>query len=269
MTSQSSDPKSQYLARSREEEINQVGEIVLNHMQGVKQRPAETVARIGVEDLTRRGVQFITPHEKAEMDLCEQAGITKRLIAANGVEPLFADAQFGNVDALDPDDRAEQLNVIGKLKVLLVMSKRPRLVIVVGGVGCGKSHILSGLTNRKCQMGRRARYADARDLIDRARNDGAESVIRDLARVELLVLDEVPAALVTPFSIETIERLVDSRYRRRLDTVLAGNATPEKFCEALGPAVADRAREAGGFIVMNGRSVRGRLIDPVERHDAE
>ncbi len=70
-----------------------------------------------------------------------------------------------------------------------------RNVVLVGGTGTGKSHIAIGITRSVIRAGRKARFFNAVDLVNKLEAEmklGRGGRIADgLARVDLLVLDEL------------------------------------------------------------------------------
>jgi DNA replication protein DnaC len=70
-----------------------------------------------------------------------------------------------------------------------------RNVVLIGGTGTGKSHIAIGIARSVIRAGRKARFFNAVDLVNKLEADmklGRGGRIADgIARVDLLVLDEL------------------------------------------------------------------------------
>jgi DNA replication protein DnaC len=253
------DRRSEYLREARRLD-GEREKAALAKIQGwKKERRAETVTRIGVEDLTRRGVQVISPIESEEIARSEQDDLIRRLRQACGVASKFAGAKLS--DALPEQREAAKI-----LAGILEPSCTPRILIVAGDVGTGKSHLLSGLVLELVRRGQYAMYTDTRALIDLARDavcgrasESWRTIIARYIRARLVVFDEASAAVGTTFSVERLEQVIDERYRAGRDTILAGNAEPERFEAVIGARVVSRAREAGGVLIMRGEDLRGRL----------
>lgn len=163
--------------------------------------------------------------------------------------------------ALAGKEHARQ--VIGEL---LGQNHRPAgFVTLHGGYGCGKTHLLMSLVNGFRKIGVVSRYAILSDLLaDIRKRFGdervtAEDVIDATRNIRVLCMDEVDGVNLTSWARETINRLVDARYRARdeLLTVFAMNANPDNLPVDLG-YLASRIAE-GLVIEIPGPDVREAL----------
>ena len=125
----------------------------------------------------------------------------------------------------------------GVARGLLAMNDYPAgFVTFYGGVGRGKSHILKALVNGFRGVGAYARYVNAADLIQEIKDhfsDGnggivVEETIRHYRKVRVLAIDELDKVKLTEWTLQTLHRLLDTRYESAgLLTVLAMNTKPE------------------------------------------
>lgn len=79
-----------------------------------------------------------------------------------------------------------------------------------------------------------------------------------LARVPLLVIDEMQERVESEHEDKMLTNLIDKRYGSHLPTLLIANQTPEAFAKHVGPSVTDRMREGGAVLVCDWQSFRGR-----------
>jgi DNA replication protein DnaC len=235
------------------------------------ERRAERVLRIGVRDLTARGVEVLTPEEAAEAAMSTPEAVAARMMAVCKVPDLFLDAKLDDFECVPHDVMPAFRDATAKIKTLRQPCSRPRVVLLCGDVGLGKTHLCCALLLDLARAGQYVRFLDARAYITEATDaatgktaDPWSTILARYVRARLVVLDEVAAAIRTPFGQERVEELINARYNQRRDTILTGNATPEHFMNVVGDRVASRAREAG-FIVVNGQDMRGRLLDRPSR----
>lgn len=75
----------------------------------------------------------------------------------------------------------------------------------------------------------------------------------------LLVIDEIHARNETPWEDGLLTHIIDARYRKATkDTILISNLEAEAFKDNVGPSIADRITENGGYVIMDWESFRGR-----------
>jgi hypothetical protein len=135
-----------------------------------------------------------------------------------------------------------------------------------GAFGVGKSHLLKSLVNGFRVAGILAVYTRMADILAEVREtfgdqsrDSGEELIQRYGGYPVLAIDEVDRVNLTPWSSETLFRLLDSRYSRRarLLTVLATNADPHQGLGGL-EYLASRMKD-GTIIEVGGNDMRGVL----------
>ena len=148
---------------------------------------------------------------------------------------------------------------------------RPRLLArgavfaFVGTRGAGKTICACTLIQEHHAKGISAEYITAMGFFVRLKSTFSreaahteESLLRSLVAPKLLVIDEAQERSDSPWTDRLLNYLVDQRYQNDGDTILIANQTPEEFTASVGPTIADRAREAGGLLVFNWPSLRGK-----------
>ena len=85
-----------------------------------------------------------------------------------------------------------------------------------------------------------------------------ETIIADLVKYRLLVIDEVHEGNGREFEAGLFTAIIDARYRAMKDTILISNQDKAAFTAHVGPSVSDRMREGGGIISMKWESFRGK-----------
>jgi hypothetical protein len=77
----------------------------------------------------------------------------------------------------------------------------------------------------------------------------------------LLLLDDLAAERVTDWTSETLYRLVDARYARRLPTIVTTNASGQQIRDGLGERVASRLNGLGRIVTLDGPDRRAPTCD--------
>ena len=116
-------------------------------------------------------------------------------------------------------------------------------LIVIGPTGVGKSWIACALAHRACRDDRSVLYQRVPRMFDAlalARGDGRHArLLKTIARVELLILDDWGLATLTPDQGRDLLEIVDDRHGRG-STIVTSQLPVEHWHEAIAnPTVAD------------------------------
>lgn len=135
---------------------------------------------------------------------------------------------------------------------------------LLGPPGLGKTHILTAIVAATIKAGHTARYAVWPDVVTEVKNnfnlrreEERTDPLEALRTVDLLALDELalkPSA--SDFEAGLLFEVLDYRYRERLCTLAASNATKATIGASLGDRIADRLLECSPDIALVGASRR-------------
>ncbi len=136
--------------------------------------------------------------------------------------------------------------------------------LILGPAGVGKSHVCVALAVRAIEAGYtvlyRSAYDLAEDLAEAAATGTRRELIGRLARVDLLILEDLGARRLPPTAGEDLLEVFSRRYETGA-TLLTSNRPIEDFGTVLGDTVAagallDRFLHHAEIVQLSGRSYR-------------
>jgi len=137
-------------------------------------------------------------------------------------------------------------------------------VLLVGGPGVGKSHLAIALGLRVCQARRGVRFFHAPDLLDQLLAADAShrlgALLRELGRVDLLIIDELGYLPMDSRRANLFFQLVAARYTTG-SVVITSNAAFDRWGtvfgdEVIAAAILDRLVHYSHIFAINGLSYR-------------
>lgn len=144
-------------------------------------------------------------------------------------------------------------------------------VILLGGVGVGKTHLAIALTHAACLQGHTALFTSAVDIVNTlAAAQATGGVKREMARLVkpvLLVIDELGYLPIDKFGADALFQVISQRYERGSTLITSNRAFkhwPEIFNNdsTLTSALLDRLLHHAETVVIEGSSYRMR--EPIE-----
>jgi DNA replication protein DnaC len=137
-------------------------------------------------------------------------------------------------------------------------------IIFIGPTGVGKTGLASGLLLKALQNGYRALFIKAQDLFDEMyaslADRASRKLIRRLARIDVLLVDELAYLNLRPEQTNIFFKLMEERYRRKA-TLITANLEYDQWHQLLGnkdltEALLSRLRHQCQTIHINGPSLR-------------
>jgi DNA replication protein DnaC len=137
-------------------------------------------------------------------------------------------------------------------------------IVLIGPTGVGKTGLASGLLLKALQNGHRGLFIRAQDLFDdmyaSLADRSSRKLINRLARVDLLVVDEMGYLNLRPEQTNIFFKLMEERYRRRA-TIITTNLEYEEWHNFLGnralvDALLSRLRHQCHTVRIDGPSLR-------------
>ena len=140
-------------------------------------------------------------------------------------------------------------------------------VILLGGVGVGKTHLAISLAHTACLQGMTALFTSAVDIVNSlAAAQATGGVKREMARLlkpSVLIVDELGYLPIDKFGADGLFQVISQRYERG-STIITSNRSfkqwPEIFNNdsTLTSALLDRLLHHAESVVIEGRSYRMR-----------
>ena len=138
----------------------------------------------------------------------------------------------------------------------------PPWLVLYGNSGTGKTHLLASAFNLLMARGHYPLYTLVPALLDYVRqgldasDGGGEYATRFQAvqQAPILILDDLGAEMRTPWSDETLFKLLDHRSRAELPTAVGSNLLPEHLELRIGSRLQDRALSVA--LLMSGPDYR-------------
>ena len=183
------------------------------------------------------------------------------------VERRIKAAKFPAVKSLDSFD----FTAIPSLNKMMVLDlarcewiERRENVIALGPSGTGKTHVALGLGLAACQKGLPVAFVTAASLVHELMEARDEKRLmrlqRQLAKVKLLIIDELGFVPLSKTGAELLFELISQRYERG-STLITSNLPFEEWTETFGTecltcALLDRRTHHINIPEMNGQSYR-------------
>ena len=195
--------------------------------------------------------------------------VERELLEREGrmIERRIRDAKFPAIKSLESFDfdaiPALNRKMVFELARGEFVSRRENL-IALGPSGVGKTHIALGIGLAACQKGVKTRFATAAAIVHEMIEARDEKRLlrfqKQLASVELLIIDELGFVPLSKTGAELLFELISQRYERGA-TIITSNLPFDEWTATFGEerltgALLDRLTHHVHILEMNGQSYR-------------
>jgi DNA replication protein DnaC len=196
-----------------------------------------------------------------------QAKIEARLDQA-GIPALFRDRSFMNYDARSEGQRAALAKFEAFADRFPAHLKTGTVLVGMGKVGTGKSHLACAVANNVMARGHTAYFTSTARLFTKIRGTWAKSseiseeqMLKQFESIDLMILDEVGLQRGTEDEQRTLHELLEARRLNCKPTILLTNLDGADLKGFLGERFLDRLSESGVSVKFNWESHRKQSRD--------
>ena len=177
---------------------------------------------------------FLTEEDGVELVRrceCAEGRMRERLLEGAGIPARYRDCTLGGFEIWDPKNGTTKLarNAVQEFVDLYPIVKKG--LLLMGPVGSGKTHLAVAALSQIISEKRppvRGRFVDFTSLVLEIQMtfDGwgsSREILRPLIKADLLVLDELGAGKTTPWVMDLLYYLVNTRYQQGRTTIFTTN----------------------------------------------
>ena len=182
----------------------------------------------------------------------------QNLLKASDLGKRFSDKTFDNFNYAHNKGAFEEARIYADTKDLF--SKRKNVRLITGGIGTGKTHLASAITNRFCERGIKVLFATYEQHLQRLRDEMDETSLKTylekMKTISVLVLDDIGKEHKTDWTAKTLYSVINYRYEHMLPTIITTNLNDDEFFTWVGGDVASRLYETMFAIRTSGEDYR-------------
>lgn len=156
-----------------------------------------------------------------------------------------------------------------------VLGEKQEGLLIVGGVGCGKTHMVVSIVNYivdyLVENGNQytVYFSNIIELIEKLRlNENNLFWKQWLREYDLLIIDDLGAESSNAWTRERLFEIIDYRYNMNLPIVITTNCVPEELKEKVGDRCFDRIREMCVLVSVTAKSQRKTATFNEEQRDS-
>lgn len=135
-----------------------------------------------------------------------------------------------------------------------------RGIYLHGPVGTGKTYAAYAILKKLGDMGIRARFYTATDLLDLLRDDFGHKDSYNLERLlesrAVLIIDDLGSEKPSEWVTETLHRIIDKRYKEVLPTIITSNLSLDELVDRVGDRIPSRLAEMCDIVKLDGKDRR-------------
>ena len=177
------------------------------------------------------------------------------LLKRRGVGKRYLTNSFDNY-VVDTPEKQNALDKSRELCHSVITNNSPSNLIMVGGVGTGKTHLANSVVIALTDKGHDCGRVNMIDMIRRLKStwskdseETEEEVLDIFINAELLIIDEVGVQFNSDTEKMFIFDIINGRYDECLPTVIISNLDIAGVKDVMGERCIDRLREDGGKVV--------------------
>jgi len=200
--------------------------------------------------------------------VCAEEKRRQALLKASGIPALYRNCSLDNFEVWNREDPTLGRALRKVRKFVDLWPEVETGLLLMGPVGTGKTHLAAGaLQALILDKGVEGRFVDFTSLVldiqmTFDRKGAQRELLRPLVETRLLVLDELGAGKVTPWVMDILYYLVNTRYVEQRRTIFTTNysdfssAAAEKLEDRVSARIRSRLYEMCSRIELRGKDYR-------------
>ncbi|SEN76164.1 ATP-binding protein [Nitrosomonas marina] len=194
---------------------------------------------------------------------CQKIADSERLLTDCNIAKRFLGCTFENFVA----DTDLKVSIVAKCREyadkFAEYHEKGGCMLLCGDPGTGKNHLATAVCRQVLDSGYSVLRIKAAEYLDEYWSKGfdqRDGWLKALAKVDLLMIDEIGRSSDAKAAKDAFFRLIDARYENQLPTLMATNLDREGMIEVLGCAAYDRLTQGGSIrLTLNWESYRNQV----------
>ncbi|OYQ81749.1 hypothetical protein B9T19_03550 [Ignatzschineria sp. F8392] len=191
----------------------------------------------------------------------EESRKRARLGGLDGIAKRFQRCSFDNFQVVNKQQSVIKGALLDFAKHFSNHLEMGTPVLLLGGVGTGKTHLASAVANKIALEGYDTIFRSVNQIIrsmrDRWGQSGGEEKLLDVYRsVDLLIIDEVGVQAGSDNERNILFDIINSRYEEMKPTIMISNLDLDHFTKTVGLRIASRIQHDGLTLVFDWKDYR-------------
>ncbi len=182
----------------------------------------------------------------------------QRLKEHSNLGARFMNRTFGNFEVKRDPHAYQQCKAYAEREMLF--SDKRNGLLVLGGVGSGKTHLAAAIANSFTDKGIPVLFGTFSDHLEHIREEfdigGKRQYLSMMKNTPVLVLDDVGKEKKTEWSSQIMFDVINYRYEHLLPVILTTNFDTDGLANHVGNAVWSRLYEMCGGVETSGKDFR-------------
>jgi DNA replication protein DnaC len=203
---------------------------------------------------------------RSEKERAERQAKIEAMLDSAGIPPLFRDRTFENYEARTDGQRRALAKFQSFANDFPSHLKTGTVLLGMGNVGTGKSHLACACANFLMSRGYTAYFTSTARLFTKIRGTWSrssdtteEQMLKQFEGIDLMILDEIGLQRGTDDEQRTLHELLEARRLSCKPSILLTNLDIQNLRQYLGERFMDRLKESGVPAIFDWESHRKKV----------